>query len=121
MIEVERRRNETLKRICNETVMVFPQAAGMAMTELDCGCLLVCGVTFTGEPIGPLRTLDRRELLNDRNQPVCLVCRKGGNRLGDRMVAQGLVWPGDATELPDRELRIFIGQQVFGAAYTEPA
>jgi len=29
-------------------------------------------------------------------------------------------WPGNKSELPDKELRLAIGKQVFGPGYIEP-
>ena len=44
-----------LKEICNRIAMKNPAAIGMATIELDCGCINVCGVSFQGEPVEPVR------------------------------------------------------------------
>jgi hypothetical protein len=110
-------RKEKLREICNTMVMDQPDAIGMAFIELNCGCIHYCGVSFKGEPVGRMKTITGRA---EEKKPVCLTCYREKNINPRRVIKRGVVWPGDDSELPDRDLRIFIGQTVFGADYNEP-
>ena len=110
---------DTLKRRCNQIVMRYPQAAGMAVIGLNCGCTLVCGVSYTGEPLGSLQRIEAGPHEDAGQRPVCLTCRRSRIKIQDRIVMRKLIWPGEDFEKPDMELRRFIGQQVFGTKYEE--
>jgi len=104
-------RMEALKNICNRLVMKHPEAIGMAVIELDCGCVNICGVSIRGEPVGSMKTVVKG--------PVCDRCLTSEERISDRIVNQKMIWPGAESEQPDRDLRLFIGQKVFGEDYVE--
>ena len=117
--DIQIRRRETLKALCNRIVVDFPEAAGMAVVELDCGCLYVNGVSFTGEPVGPLRAIDGRTGAMEGPKTLCLTCRREKAGFTHRIVHRILLWPGDEAEKPDPSLRQFIGEQVFGRGFSD--
>lgn len=121
MDDIEIRRRETLKAMCNRIAVDFPEAAGMAAVELDCGCLYVNGVSFTGEPVGPLRGIDGRTGAVEGAKTLCLTCRREKGGFHRRIVHRRMVWPGEASEKPDPALRQFIGEQVFGQGFDDDA
>ena len=110
---------EALKSICNRLVMKHPEAIGMAMIELDCGCINICGVSIRGEPVGSIKTIVARAGSGDTKSLICRRCLASKGRISERIVNQRMIWPGDADELPERDLRIFIGRKVFGHHYIE--
>ena len=112
-------RMEALKNVCNRLVMKHPDAIGMAMIELDCGCVNICGVSIRGEPVGPVSTIVTGSESGDTTSPVCSRCLASKGRISDRIVKQRMIWPGDVHEQPDRNLRLFIGRKVFGEDYFE--
>lgn len=119
MAEMESERQKALKKRCNEIIMSHQEAICMAVIELDCGCTNVCGVSFTGAPVGPVETLSGSWWEEEDDPPVCIQCAGAGKPLKDRIVRQGLIWPGDENEVPDIELRNLIGREVFGPDYSE--
>lgn len=121
MDDIEIRRKETLKALCNRIAVDFPEAAGMAVVELNCGCLYVNGVSFTGEPVGPLQAIDGRTGAMEGSRTFCLTCRRDKTGFTRRIVHRVLLWPGDESEKPDSALRQFIGEQVFGPGFSEEA
>ncbi|UCF90238.1 MAG: hypothetical protein JSW39_18325 [Desulfobacterales bacterium] len=110
-------RLEALKALCNRIALEYPEAIGMALIELNCGCIKACGVSAKGDPIGPLQTISSRG--NDSYAPVCFKCRQDEGKFMERVVQRGLMWPGAAGERPDRSLRVSIGRKVFGAGFIE--
>ena len=109
----------TLKEICNRIVMKHPEAVGMATIELDCGCINVCGVSFRGDPVGSIMNIPAHQETDAENNIVCFRCLEEKNRITDRIINQGLIWPGDSDDIPEDEFRITIGQRVFGSDYSE--
>jgi hypothetical protein len=110
---------EVLKNICNRLVMKHPDAVGMAMVELDCGCVNICGVSIRGEPVGSINTIVTGLEGGDAKSPVCSRCLASKGRISGRVVAERMIWPGGVNELPDRDLRLYIGRHVFGQDYLE--
>ena len=116
---METDRDEKLKDICNATVMAQPDAVGIAYIELDCGCIHFCGVSFNGYPVGVMQTMSGPSDEAADESPICLRCYREKKLDMTRVVKKGIVWPGEASELPEKDLRIFIGQTVFGPDYDE--
>jgi hypothetical protein len=112
-------RLEALKNICNRLVMKHPEAIGMAMIELDCGCVNICGVSIRGEPVGSINTIVASSETGDRRSPICRRCLVSKGRISGRVVNERMIWPGKVNEQPDRDLRLFIGRKVFGENYLE--
>ena len=104
--------SDSFTNTCQTILIEHPEAIGVAYKGLDCGCALVCGVTAKGDPIG--------SMLRVTGQPItiCLKCKKDDGL--NRVVQEGIRWPGDENELPDLELRLTIGRKVFGPDYLEP-
>jgi hypothetical protein len=48
----------------------------------------------------------------------CSACKEDGGAKMERCIEKSLAWPGDESELPADEFRLFIGRQVFGDDYT---
>ena len=103
---------------CQTILAAHPEAIGVAYKVLNCGCSLICGASANGEPIGTLQHISGQPVKKGRKTPICLKCRKGSGL--DRVVWEGIYWPGRQEEWPDKELRIAIGRRIFGAAYIEP-
>lgn len=102
---------------CFRILMEYPEAIGVAFKWLDCGCSLVCGVDAMGDPAGLLVHIDSQSTAGSVRSNACSKCRKDKGL--ERVVWQGIHWPGTPDEYPDRELRIAIGRRVFGPGYTE--
>ena len=110
---------EALKEICNRLVLKHPEAVGMAMIELDCGCIDICGVSIRGEPVGSIKTIALGQLAGEQESPICSQCLASKGQVSERIVSQRMIWPGSDAERPDKDLRVFIGRKVFGEYYTE--
>ncbi len=119
MEDISCHRRDVLKKTCETIILEQPEAIGMVFVELDCGCINVCGVSAKGDPIGSMQTISGHQRDKDNKSPVCLKCYKDKKVAMDRVVNKGLVWPGDESERPEKELRLCIGQKVFGLDYTE--
>ena len=102
---------------CRQILQANPEAIGVAFKWLDCGCSLLCGVTAKGEPIGSLVHVGGLSLTKDSRSAICFKCKKDNGL--ERVVWQGIHWPGDPSEYPDEELRLWIGRKVFGPGYVE--
>ncbi len=111
--------NDALKDICNRLVLRHPDAVGMAVIELDCGCIDICGVSIRGEPVGSIKTIAAGLEAGLEQHPICSRCLASKGRLSDRIVMRRIVWPGSEEERPDDHLRLFIGRVVFGEDYAE--
>lgn len=116
----ETRRRQALKQICHRMVMTHPEAICMAVIELDCGCLHMCGTSAIGQPVGALESYTRTLEFESGRGPVCMACARAAGKLRGRIIGRHLVWPGDEDEKPDVELRNLIGREVFGPTYEEP-
>ena len=103
---------------CRYILLAHPEAIGVAYKVLDCGCALLCGTSAGGEPVGTLQHISGRTLKNGNTALICLKCKKDNGL--DRVVWEGVYWPGSQNEWPDKELRILIGRKIFGPGYTEP-
>jgi hypothetical protein len=102
---------------CQQILTQHPEAIGVAFKWLDCGCSLLCGVSAKGDPVGTLVHFSGQVSTKGRRAPICFKCKKDGGL--DRVVWQGIHWPGDPDEYPDKELRLWIGRKVFGPGYVE--
>jgi hypothetical protein len=103
---------------CQKILFEQPEAMGVAFKFLDCGCALLCGVSAQGDPCGKLIHMSGQQAKKGKKPPICFKCRK--DRGLDRVVWQGIHWPGEESELPAKELRLAIGMKVFGPSYIEP-
>ena len=103
---------------CQKILFDQPEAMGVAFKFLDCGCSLLCGVSAHGDPRGELIHVTGQPAKKGKKPPICFKCKKDGGL--DRVIWQGIHWPGDKTELPAKELRLAIGKKVFGPGYIEP-
>jgi hypothetical protein len=117
MAEVSRKKSNAFLESCDGIFARHPDAIGVAFKWLDCGCVLLCGVSARGEPVGALVHVSGSAPGKGRPAPICLKCKRDGGL--DRVVWQGIHWPGDEGELPERRLRLAIGRQVFGTGYVE--
>ena len=111
-------RSTAFDAACQTILIEQPEAIGVAFKFLDCGCSLVCGVSAQGEPLGELIHVSGQPAKKGKKPPICFTCKKDSG-LG-RVIWEGIHWPGDETELPDKELRLAIGRNVFGPGYIEP-
>ena len=100
---------DAFEEACLNIILDYPEAIGVAYKGLDCGCALICGVSVSGQPLGPLTHVPGQAA-------ICLPC-KMDDGLKRRVVREGIYWPGDETERPDLELRNRIGRKVFGPGY----
>ena len=103
---------------CQAILTACPDAIGVAFKFLDCGCSLLCGVSAQGNPVGELIHVSGQPAQKGRKAPVCFICKKDNGL--ERVIWEGIHWPGDENELPDKELRLSIGRNVFGPGYSEP-
>ena len=103
---------------CQNILFEHPEAIGVAYKVLNCGCALICGASATGEPIGVLLHISGQSVKGGHKAPICLKCRKDNGL--DRVVWEGIYWPGPQDEWPEKELRISIGRKIFGVGYMEP-
>ena len=103
---------------CQKILMAYPGAIAVAYKVLDCGCALLCGVSASGDPEGKLVHVSGQPAQGEIMQPICLKCRRDDGL--NRVVWEGIYWPGDQSTLPDKDLRLFIGRKIFGSTYHEP-
>ena len=103
---------------CQSILTTHPEAIGVAFKFLDCGCSLLCGVSAQGDPIGEMIHVSGQPARRGKKPPICFKCKKDSSL--ERVVWEGIHWPGDENELPDKELRLSIGRNVFGPGYIEP-
>jgi len=103
---------------CQHILYENPEAIGVAYKVLNCGCALICGASVGGEPVGSLHHVSGQPLTKGKKPPICLKCRQDKGL--DRVVWEGIYWPGSQAEWPDKDLRISIGRKVFGSGYIEP-
>ena len=103
---------------CYQILREHPEAIGVAYRVLDCGCALLCGASAAGEPTGTLKQISGQPVKAGNTPPICLKCKKDDGL--DRVVWDGIFWPGSQNEWPEKELRISIGRKVFGPGYMEP-
>ncbi len=102
---------------CQRIFLENPEAIGVAYKGLNCGCAMICGVSAKGEPAGELVHITGQPTGKGLGPPICLMCKKDDGL--DRVVRQGMHWPGEESEKPDQELRQSIGERVFGPDYSE--
>jgi hypothetical protein len=103
---------------CQNILVEYPEAIGVAYKILNCGCALICGATAAGEPIGILQHISGQGVRKGRKAPICFKCSKDNGL--ERVVWEGIYWPGPQNEWPEKELRISIGRRIFGVGYMEP-
>lgn len=107
---------EELNRICMKILNLNPEAIGVALLALDCGCIKACGVSGKGDSVGDMAGVTR-DHTSRSGAPICLACRK--KRWMDRVIRKEIFWPGSEDEKPDQKLRMEIGRRVFGEDYCE--
>jgi hypothetical protein len=105
------------ERACRRILADHPKTIGVAYKVLDCGCTLLCGISAQGDPLGELLHISGQPARKGIKPPICLKC-KIDNGL-KRVVWEGIFWPGDENEKPDKEFRLAIGRRVFGPGYFE--
>ena len=110
-------RSTAFDQACLTILGSFPEAIGVAFKFLDCGCSLLCGVSAQGDALGTLVHVSGQPIRKGKKPPICFRCKRDGGL--DRVIWEGIHWPGDESELPDKELRLAIGRNVFGPAYVE--
>jgi hypothetical protein len=103
---------------CRKILFERPEAIGVAYKVLDCGCALLCGTSAGGDPTGNLQHISGQPVKKGRTPLICLKCKKDNGL--DRVVWDGIYWPGFQSEWPDKDLRISIGRKIFGPGYMEP-
>lgn len=118
MTDNKRTQYSPFNEACQGILLDHPEAIGVAYKVLNCGCALICGATAGGEPIGTLHQISGQPVNRGSKSPICLKCRKDNGL--DRVVWQGIYWPGPQREWPDKDLRIIIGRKIFGNGYMEP-
>ncbi len=101
-----------------EILRTYPEAIGVAFKFLDCGCSLLCGVSAKGDPIGELRHVSGQPLKKGKKPPICFKCKRDSGL--QRVIWEGIHWPGDESERPEKKLRLAIGRTIFGSGYIEP-
>ena len=74
-------------------------------------------VSAGGDPIGKLHHLSGQPMKGGRQATICLKCRQDDGL--DRVVWEGIYWPGPQSEWPEKDLRIKIGRKIFGVGYME--
>jgi hypothetical protein len=117
MMKIDERRDaNAVEAACLEIILDHPEAIGVAYKGLDCGCALICGVSAKGQPLGAMRHVSGQPASPGGRPPICLRC-KMDDGLARRVIAEGIYWPGGRDELPDPDLRLRIGRQVFGEGY----
>ena len=119
MVKSDLSATDALKSICNRLVLKHPDAVGMAVIELDCGCADICGVSIRGEPVGSIKTIALGSETGLEQSPICSRCLASKGSVSDRIVNRRIIWPGSEDERPDENLRRFIGRTVFGQDYLE--
>ena len=118
MEDIEKNQASPFNEACRNILLEHPDAIGVAYRVLDCGCALLCGTSAGGEPTGTLQHISGQPIKKRITPPICLKCKKDDG-LG-RVVWDGIYWPGSQSEWPEKELRISIGQKIFGPGYMEP-
>jgi hypothetical protein len=103
---------------CQKILDTHPVAIGVAYKVLDCGCALLCGMSAGGDPIGNLQHISGQPIKKGARIPICLKCRQDSGL--DRVIWEGIYWPGSQQEWPEKDLRVSIGCKVFGPGYMEP-
>lgn len=102
---------------CNQIFDLYPEAIGVAYKGLDCGCSLMCGVSAQGQPLGELQHVPNVGSGSGTGALICLQCKQDNGL--QRVVNQGIAWPGTEAERPEAALRVAIGKAVFGQEYVE--
>ena len=92
-----------------------PEAIAAVLFELDCGCLRACAVSPKGTPMGEMIMVFGKQVEKDYE---CSVCRDDGGADPGRCIRKSLIWPGEDSELPSEEFRLYIGKKVFGDDYS---
>ncbi len=111
-------RHSPFNETCQAILIEHPEAIGVAYKVLNCGCAWICGASTGGEPIGGLHHISGQPVKKGGRPPICLTCRKDNGL--ERVVWEGIYWPGAPSEWPEKGLRISIGQKIFGPGYMEP-
>ena len=118
MTEEKNKQYSPFNDACQKILFSYPEAIGVAYKVLNCGCALICGATAGGDPIGSLEHISGQPVKGGRQSPICLKCRKDDGL--DRVVWEGIYWPGPQSEWPEKDLRVAIGRKIFGIGYMEP-
>ena len=115
MDQEDRYEHSEFNLACGRLLETYPVAIGVAYQILDCGCAYICPVSADGEPMGEMVHISGKT--GSSGAPICFKCKMDGSF--KRSVWQGIYWPGERSAWPDREMRVTIGQAVFGLAYME--
>ena len=91
-------------------------AVGVALVELDCRCLKMCGVTREGNILAPLTLVLGPSVAPANRPPVCPVCLKDGGVNPRRVVRHALAWSEDPHKSINAHLKRKIGRRIFGSA-----
>ncbi len=117
MRKTTRSRLDPFHEACRRIYLENPDAIGVAYKGLNCGCALLCGVSAKGDPLGSLTHVPGQPVSEGLGPPICLMCKKDSGL--ERVVMQGIHWPGEESEAPEKALRLSIGEKVFGPDYTD--
>lgn len=116
--KISEQREAAIKKIAAHLGAQDSAVIGVAVFELDCGCIRACGVSAEGDPVGEMImvALGAVKALDDK--PLCVKCDADGGADPIRCIRQSMVWPGDESEMPEEEVRLVIGKKVFGDEYS---
>jgi len=117
-LKIARQRETAIKDIAAWLGAQDSEVMGVAVFELDCGCIRACGVSSGGDPVGQMIMVAPGSVKALDDQPLCMQCDADGGADSKRCVRQSMVWPGDESELPDEALRLAIGKKVFGEDFS---
>lgn len=92
-------------------------AVGVALVELDCRCIKMCGVTRDGDILAPLTLVLGPSVAPANRPPVCPACRKDGGVNPVRVVRHALAWSDDPHKAVNAPLKRKIGRRIFGSAF----
>ena len=115
MTQEDRYEHSEFNIACSRLLEAFPTAIGVAYQILDCGCAYMCSVSAEGHPMGEMVHVSGK--VSPSGSPICFKCKLDSSF--KRSVWQGIYWPGERTSWPQRNIRVSIGQAVFGPAYME--
>ncbi len=118
MEDIKKTQVSPFNEACQKILFEQPEAIGVAYKVLDCGCALLCGASAAGGPIGILQHITGQPAKKGNTPPICLKCKKNNGL--DRVVWDGIYWPGSHSEWPEKDVRISIGRKIFGSDYMEP-
>lgn len=110
-------RQEVISKIMAHLGGKSPDAVGVALFDLDCGCLRACAVSSDGDPMGEMVMVVTKSA-EEGDASACAACDADGGGDLKRISGKAMVWPGSETEMPDEASRLAIGKKVFGDDYS---